>query len=423
MFKLDEIPPLHIGMSGLDADLSEDERAIQAVCHRFAEEVMRPTAEKLDKMTPEEVIAPGSPLYTYAEQLQKSGLFDLEAIGQMSAEEKARILPLMFEEFGWGDAGLTVFSLATAFPAFAAYNSGDPELIETFGSRIGCWVITQPERGSDMVDLDGQEIPAGCKQNKGNLIARIDGDEVIINGQSSSWISGAPVAQTAYVYVPCDSGDGLYKENGSLNYISILVDLEQDGVSKGKPLDKIGMRSLPQGEVFFDDVRVPMKNIIGSTDNVLIEIFGVLTFANMEMGLTFTGLARAAYEHALHYCHERVQGGVPIIEHQSVKLRLFELWQKVETARATARRVATFNYLSEQPHVIASITSKSYVTQTAFEVASEAIQLLGGNGLTKEYPVEKLMRDASASKICDGENTVLKLKAAGLLSDWYKDNH
>ena len=182
--------------------------------------------------------------------------------------------------------------------------------------------------------------------------------------------------------------------------------------------------TLKSGEAQVGTVEHTLSALYGmKVDNVLIEIFGVLTFANMEMGLTFTGLARAAYEHALHYCHERVQGGVPIIEHQSVKLRLFELWQKVETARATARRVATFNYLSEQPHVIASITSKSYVTQTAFEVASEAIQLLGGNGLTKEYPVEKLMRDASASKICDGENTVLKLKAAGLLSDWYKDNH
>ncbi len=423
MFKVDQIPALQLGISGLDAGLTEEEQAIQEVTHRFAAEVMRPIAEKLDKMSPEEVIATGSPLYDYLEQVQASGIIDLETMAAMDKEQKSRIIPLIFEELGWGDAGLAIMSVATSFPAFVAHGTGDPELIEIFGSRIGCWLATQPDRGSEVVDLDGQELASGGKQNKGNLSARIEGNHVIVNGQSSAWVSGAPIAQTALAYIPCDYGEGLYKESGSLNHIAILIDLEQDGVSKGKPLDKVGQRPLPQGEVFFDEVRVPKKNIVADDTKLAADFFGALTFANMEMGFTFTGLARAAFEHSLAYAHERKQGGCSIVEHQSVKLRLFDQWQKVEACRALARRVANYNYLSTEPHLVASITAKTFVTRSCFEVASEAVQIFGGNGLTREYPVEKLMRDARASMIEDGENNILNLKAAGYISEWFKENH
>ena len=147
------------------------------------------------------------------------------------------------------------------------------------------------------------------------------------------------------------------------------------------------------------------------------------TSSAVEMAVTFTGAARAAYEHALAYVHERKQGGVPIIEHQSVRLRLFGIWQKLEACRALAHRVFSYNYSNEGPHLLASMTSKTFVTQNAFEIASEALQLFGGNGLTREYPLEKLLRDTRASLIEDGENNVLGLKAATLLSQVYKEKH
>ncbi len=423
MFKLEQIPSLHLGVSGLDAGMSDEEKAIQDVAHRFAAEVMRPIAAQLDMMTPEQVIAPESPLYDFIRQLKEIGIFDLEAIGAMDSEQKSRILPLVFEEMGWGDSGLTILAGSTSFPAFVAHGTGDPELIEQFGSRTGCWIATQPDRGSDILDMAGDQLKPGSRQHKGNLRAKVEGDHVVLNGQSSAWVSGAPIAQTALAYVPCDYGDGFYKDNGAVHCVGLLVDLEQDGVSKGKPLDKLGQRSLPQGEIFFDNVRVPYKNIIAGKDAIEADFFGVLTFANMEMGCTFTGVARAAYEHALAYCHERIQGGCPIIEHQSVKVRLFDLWQKVEASRALARRVCHFNYMGSDPHVVASITSKTYVTRTSFEVASDALQLFGGNGLTREYPIEKLLRDTRAAMIEDGENTILNIKAATLLSEWYMENN
>lgn len=421
-FETLEIPKL--GVRGLEADLTEEEQAIQQVAHRFAAEVMRPLGEKLDKMTPEQVVAEGSPLFEYLAKIQESGILDLAALAEMDDQQKSRIFPIIFEELGWGDSGLAIATLACSIPAFAAHTTGDAEIIEKFGSAPGCWLATQPERGSDLVDMEGSEVSPGATQSKGNLSCRIEGDEVIINGQSSAWVSFGPLAQTSLAYLPCDYGDGLIHENRrGLNHIALFIPLDLPGVSRGKPLDKLGQRPLPQGEIFFDEVRVPKRYCLATGDEALTSFVGTLTFANMEMAATFTGVARAAYDHALAYVHERKQGGVPIIEHQSVQMRTFNLWQKVEAARALTQRVFDYNYSSKGPHLVASITSKTFVTETAFEVASEALQLFGGNGLTKEYPVEKIMRDARASMIEDGENNILKLKGMRWLSKHYTETN
>lgn len=423
MFSYQEMPVPTLGLSGLDGDLTEEEKAIQEVANKFAKEVMRPLAAKIDKLSAEEAVAPNSPIFEYYQQIADTGLLDLDAMSELSNEEKSRLIPIIFEELAWGDCGLLLGSMVTSFPAYAARQTGDQQLIEQFEGRLGCWIATQPDRGSDTVDMDGQEIASGEKQSRPNLHARIDGDFVIVNGQSSSWVSAAPYASTGLAYIPCDFGEGFYKANGSLNQISLLIDLESEGVSKGKPLEKLGIRTLPQGEVFFDEVRVPVKNILSQGKSVIGDFMGAVTFANMEMGLTFTGVARAAYEHALEYVHERKQGGTELINHQSMRIRLFDLWRKVESARAMARRAASYNYSSNGPHVLASIASKTYVTQTCFEVASEALQILGGNGLTHEYPLEKLFRDARASLVADGENYVLSLKGANWLSKEYLANN
>jgi alkylation response protein AidB-like acyl-CoA dehydrogenase len=137
----------------------------------------------------------------------------------------------------------------------------------------------------------------------------------------------------------------------------------------------------------------------------------MLAYANGGMAQLFVGLARSALDHAVAYAKERVQGGRPIFEHQSVKSRLFKMFMRVEAARALARRVAVYNGVG-MPQIQNSIAAKVFCTTTAFEVASDAVQIFGGNGLSREYPVEKLLRDARASMIEDGCNEVLGLVAA-----------
>lgn len=423
MFQMNSKTPAKLGLSGLEANLSEEQRFIQDSAHRFAKEVMRPIAKKLDKLSAEQVVAADSPLWEFLTKLQESGLLDLDTIVAMDNQQLASILPLLFEELGWGDTGLTILALASSLTSLAALGTGDAELIERFVGKPGCWMATQPDRGSDCADLDAMEVYPGSRQTKGNLIARLDGDEIVINGQTSAWVTGAPIAQNGYLFCPCDFGEGLHNTKGGLNCIAALVPFDLPGVSKGKPLDKLGQRSLPQGEIYLDNVRIPRKYVLAEKEAAENAFFGTLTFANMEMGLTFTGLARAAYEHALAYVHERKQGGTQLINHQTVRLRLFNLWQKVESSRAMAHRAVTYNYSINGPHALASVTSKTLVTRQALEVASEALTLLGGNGLSCEYPLEKLLRDAQASLIEDGENTILALKGAGWLSQAYLYNN
>lgn len=412
MFILERICEPVLGPTGLDGAFSDEETAIRDAAHRFAREVMRPIGRELDRLSAMDVVAADSSLWQFLGAFRDSGLLDFDTLDAMSAAQKGRILPLVFEELGWGDSGLAILALASSFPALMAHAIGDPELKERFIGRPGCWIATQPDRGSDVADLDATEVHPGSRQHHGNLSARRVGNEYIIQGQSSAWISGAPIAQTALAYVPCSSD--------TPHHIAILIPLDLPGVTRGKPLEKLGQRPLPQGEVFFDQVRVPARFAIADGDRALPSFFGALTFGNMEMAATFTGVARAAFEHALAYVHERKQGGTPIINHQSVRLRIFDMWRKLEAGRALSHRVFTYNFSEHGPHVLASVTSKTFCTQMALEVTNEAIQLFGANGLTRDYPLEKLMRDARAALIEDGENNVLALKGGTWLSRWHQ---
>lgn len=187
-----------------------------------------------------------------------------------------------------------------------------------------------------------------------------------------------------------------------------IVPLDLPGVSRGKPLDKLGQRALPQGEIHFDDVRVPVANMVVGKDLYGGTVEMVLAMANAAMGSIFTGVARAAYEMALDYTKTRVQGGRPIFEHGAVRARLMRMFAKVEAAQSLSRRVQILG-ATVGPRVQYSIASKVFCTTTAFEVASEALQLFGGNGLSREYPIEKLLRDARASMIEDGCNELLSI--------------
>jgi acyl-CoA dehydrogenase len=139
------------------------------------------------------------------------------------------------------------------------------------------------------------------------------------------------------------------------------------------------------------------------------------------MSLTFTGVARAAFEMALAYCHERRQGGALLIEHQMTQLRVGEMMRRVEMARATARRALSFARLSPTPHPYVSAQSKVSVTDEAFKVVNEAMQLFGGNGTTTEYPIEKLFRDTRSALIEDGENNILSCRMGVLASRLYRE--
>ena len=387
--------------------LSETEVAVRDSLRRFAEDVMRPIGKELDTMTPDDVIARDSILWEAHRKYAELGVGMFSEDGSMDPVEAARLRALSSEMLGWGDTGLAISLGVSGMPISLAQMSGNPALIEKYNAdKIGCWAITEPNHGSDLVDFGGSETDSE-NARRGDCFARKDGDNIIIQGQKSSWVSNGTIAEMAALYCAYEDDDGV--KGGGV----FVVPLDVDGVTKGKPTNKVGQRPLNQGEIFFDNVATPADHMIAGPDqyNAVLEM--TLTGANGGMGSLFCGLARAALEHAVDYAKERVQGGKPIIQHQAVKSRLFEMFRKVEAARALNLRVVTHNAVN--PRLELAIASKVTSTRTAMEVATEALSIYGGAGITKENPIEKLMRDASVSVIEDGENTLLGLVAADRL--------
>ena len=396
----------------IESNLSDTERELRDSVHKFASEVMRPVGQALDKLpNPADVIAKDSPLWTVFDRYRELGLdlFDDEETG-LSPAEKARARAMISEEMGWGDSGLAISLGVSNFHKMFARLSGRPALVERFcapDSRdIGCWAVTEPDHGSDTLAVS--ESSFNDPKLRANCIARKDGKHWIIKGQKAAWVSNGTIATVAALFCTVDPSHGF--EGGAI----CLVPLGLPGVSRGKPLDKLGQRALNQGEIFFDDVRIPEEYAVFGAPAYKMALEMVLALANASMGTIFVGVGRAAVEHAIAYSKERVQGGRPIFEHQSVKARLFKMFSQVEAARALARRVYVYNS-THPPLVQYSIASKTFCTNTAFEAASGALQIYGGNGLSREYPIEKLVRDARASMIEDGCNDLLSLVGASKL--------
>jgi alkylation response protein AidB-like acyl-CoA dehydrogenase len=393
----------------IEVGLGEQEKAVRDTARKFADEVMRPAGAALDRLPdPAQVIAPDSVLWQVFDKHRALGLDDLElGADDLSPLERARLRFLVSEELGRGDSGLAISLGVANFHKMFARMSGRPALIERFckpDSRdIGCWAVTEPDHGSDTLTVTERHFHDPAL--KANCVARKDGKEWVIRGQKAAWVSNGTIATVAALFCTIDPSHGF--EGGGV----CIVPLDLRGVSRGKPLDKLGQRALNQGEIFFDDVRVPEEFMVVGAEAYRTVVEMVLTMANAAMGAIFVGVAQAALEHAVAYARERVQGGQPIFQHQSVRGRLFKMFARVEAARSLARRVTLYN-ATQPPLLQYSIASKTFVTQTAFEVASEAVQIFGGNGLSREYPVEKLMRDARASMIEDGCNEVLGLVGA-----------
>jgi alkylation response protein AidB-like acyl-CoA dehydrogenase len=399
-------------LAEIEVGLTESERAIRDTVHKFAEEVMRPAGVALDRLAnPSDVIGRRSLLWSVFDRYRELGLDDVEAGSEeLSPLERARLRALVSEELGWGDSGLAISLGVAGFHRMFARMSGRPALIERFcapqGRDIGCWAVTEPDHGSDTLTVTEPHFRS--PELRANCVARPEGGEYVIRGQKSAWVSNGSIATVAALFCTLDPSQGF--QGGGV----CLVPLDLAGVSRGRPVDKLGQRALNQGEIFFDDVRIPADYMVVGKDLYAFAVETVLTLANASMGAIFVGVARAALELALGYARERIQGGRPIFEHQSVKGRLFRMFTQVEAARSLARRVMLHN-TTAPPLLHYSIASKVFCTNTAFEVASAALQIFGGNGLTREYPIEKIMRDARASMIEDGCNEVLSLVGAARL--------
>lgn len=408
----------------LNTGLTEEELSVREQMHKFAAEVMRPASIELDKLAdPEDVIKEGSVLWDVLRQHYElehhlSGM--PEELGGTAMRGVAG--SMLAEEMGWGSADLTICFGVAGMPfsmaLMASQMTGNQRLMDEFvlpyvkdreGKHIGCWAITEPQHGSDCLAFNLGEI--NDSRTAFDTHARRDGDDWLLTGAKSAWVSNGTIATHAMMHFSVDRSKGMPSS------CIALVPLDLPGVSRGKPLNKLGQRALNQGEIFLDDVRIPKDYVFVEPELYIMAADLILASANGGMGSVFTGVARAAFEEAMSYCKQRVQGGKCLCEHQLVQRKLFDMFIKVESSRQLSRAVAGYNSATMPPLSRLGIAAKVYGTQVAFEVASDAVQLFGGYGLSKEFFIEKLFRDARASLIEDGVNDVLALAGSRQLID------
>jgi alkylation response protein AidB-like acyl-CoA dehydrogenase len=398
----------------IDMNISSEAKVILNEVKKFSMDVMRPAGIQLDKLhDPEEVIAKDSVLWDVFKGFRELGLHTMQipkTCGGLAEENDPLASVLIAEQLGYADAGLAIsmgvacmpFNYAAMFPIPEMQQLARDFCEDKEGKLIGCWAITEPDHGTDW-SLGGNNPKCGP-----SVKAVLKSDEYIVNGEKSSWVSNGTIATHALLHVALDPSRGMQGQGLA------IIPLDLPGISRGKPLDKMGQRPLNQGSIIFQDARIPKKYMVIPVPDFINASKGQgLATVNGGMSIVFAGLAKAAFDEAFTYAKQRVQGGVPLYEHPTIKLKLMKMFMMVEAARANVRRMAMYNLQNPlAPSVTHAVAAKCLSTETATTVASEAMQILGGYGLAKEFLVEKMYRDARASMIEDGVNEALAIKAA-----------
>jgi len=390
--------------------------------HRFAKEVVRPAAWELDKMDSKDAAAKDSPYFDVMRKMKKNGyhrLFITEENGGDGAG--ADEFNILFEELGWGSVGFATAIGVDMLAPIAMDLIGTPEIQEEVlrpwmadeGDKYhGCWAVMDPDRGSDYVI--GMTHPNPEEFGiKGFCRADRDGDDWVLNGSKSYWTSSGPVSTWVMTH-PVIPPHEKFTDLGAA-----VLPLDLPGVTVMPPIDKLGTRDDPQGQIIFDNVRIPNHYMVAQVPALSLPLMKmIISCSSCGMASFYTGLARAAFEETLKYCYERVQGNKPLIEHQLTQYRVYKMFEKIETSRAYVRSVIrhvwrevieTREFGQSTPH---ALVAQAYCKDMAFAVAHECVQLHGGMGITKDMLVEKLFRDARCGLIEDGSSEILGLEAA-----------
>ncbi len=391
--------------------LSDDSQAIVDWVHEFAEKQMRPIAAKYDELeeTP----------WDFLNEAAEAGIYSAEFLPELAAQdESGLLLPAVAEELAWGDAGLCLNIMGSSLAATGIFANGTPEQIAKWvprcyrnddgGVELAAFVASEPDAGSDVGAI------------RARAVLDEETNEWVLNG-TKTWGTNAGVADVHVIVASVDPSLGT---RGQASFVISMKTTK--GVHQGQKFQKMGIRSSHTAEVVLDDCRIPAENVLGGMEKLNARLEkarrGERTSTQAAMS-TFeatrpvvaamaVGIARAAYEHALEYAKTRTQFGRPIIENQGISFKLAEMATKVDAARLLVWRASSIAR-SGQPLLKAEGSmSKLFAGETAYEVTGDAIQIFGGNGYTREYPVERLHRDSMIFRIFEGTSEIQKLVIA-----------
>jgi acyl-CoA dehydrogenase len=372
----------------VDFTLTDEQKALREMAHDFAEKEMRPVAWEYDKdgTWPEEVLKKG----------WEVGLMNThipEEYGGPGASYMDGVL--IEEEMGWGCSGigtsLTCNGLATAPIMLGGSEDTKKEylgrLTEEFGLASFC--LTEPDAGSD---VSGMRTTA-VKQ----------GDKYVING-SKCFITNGGYADFYTVYAKTDKDAG---HRG----ISAFVVPRDDTVTVDKKEDKMGQRASNTATITFNETEVPAENLLGQENHGFKLAMMTLDRTRPGVAAMAVGIARAAFEFATEYSKERVQFGVPIAMHQAIQFLIADMATDVEAGRLLVWKSAT-ELDQGKRNTLTSSHAKRFSADAAMKVATDAVQVYGGYGFIKDYPVEKLMRDAKIMQLYEGTSQIQRLVIA-----------
>lgn len=372
--------------------LTEEQRAIRQVAREFAQKEIAPVAQALDR----EERHPAN----LVETAWEIGLLNLTVPedyggGGLGVFEEC----LVIEEFGAGCAGVTTTLLSNSLALTPIVIAGTPEQLDTFvapfcaGPNLASFCLSEPGAGSDV---------AGMRTRY-----RRDGEEYVLNGRKQ-WITNA--GESA-LYVVFATQDPDLRHAGISAFV---VPAETPGLEFGKREDKMGQRASITRPVILNDVRVPAFNRLGKEGDGWMIAMRTLDKSRPGVAALAVGIGRASAEAALEYAQQREQFGQPIAEFQGIQFMLADMAIAVETARNQVWKAALLVDAGEYSRYASSI-AKCYATDMAMQVTTDAVQVFGGYGYSKEYPVEKYMRDAKLMQIYEGTNQIQRIVIARAL--------
>jgi acyl-CoA dehydrogenase len=400
-------------MTEFSLNLSEDQQQIQKWVHDFAEEVVRPAAHEWDER--EEFPWP------IVDEAAKIGLYSFDFFAQASLGDTSGLtLPVALEELFWGDAGIGLSIFGSGLAAAGIAGTGLPDQVmewvpQCFGTaddiQLGAFCVSEPDAGSDVSSLKTRATYDEAT------------DEWVLNG-TKAWITNGGIAD---VHVVVAAVDPKLKGRGQASFV---VPPGTKGLSQGQKYRKHGIKASHTAEVVLEDVRIPGRLLLGGKEKLDEKLArareqqrtgakqpAMATFeaTRPAVGAMAVGIARAAYEYALDYAKERKAFGKPIIENQAIAFMLADMATEIDGARLLVHRAAWLARNGGYKNAEGSM-SKLKAGRTAVWVTERAIQILGGYGYTREYPVERMHRDAKIYDIFEGTEQIQQLVIARAIS-------
>jgi alkylation response protein AidB-like acyl-CoA dehydrogenase len=396
-------------------EVPAEQREIRDWVHTFAADVIRPAAAEWDEReeTPWPII----------QEAAKIGLYSLDFFSQQWLEPSGLGIAITMEELFWGDAGIGLSIVGTTLAAVAVVANGTPEQLgewvpQMFGDvndvKVASFCSSEPDAGSDVGAMKTRAVYDEAK------------DEWVLNG-TKTWATNGGIADIHVVVASVDP------ELGTRGQASFVVPPGTKGLSQGQKFKKHGIRASHTAEVVLDNVRIPGANLLGGKDKLDERLGrarggqksrGAAALATFEasrpsVGAQAVGIARAAYEYALEYAKDRVQFGRPIVENQAIAFKLADMKTSIDASRLLVWRAAWMARQGKEFTAAEGSMSKLMAGETAVRVTENAMQILGGNGFTREYPVERMARDAKIYTIFEGTSEIQRLVIARAISGHY----